>query len=66
MRCAPLGREELLAHLRVPWVVELHETLAELLTRDRTILSLGSGQGEYEVPGVLDDARLAFPGFSKH
>jgi SAM-dependent methyltransferase len=73
-----LGREQLLERTRVPWVAELHETLAKLLRKDRAILSLGSGQGEHEiaffvkgyeitasdiVPDVLTDAQSAFPGF---
>jgi SAM-dependent methyltransferase len=73
-----LSGDELLASARLPWVTELHETLTELLSSDRTVLSLGSGQGEHElllfldgydvtasdlIPGALEDARLAFPGF---
>ena len=58
------------------WVRELHTALADVLSPDRTVLSLGSGEGEHEVllheagydviasdvvPGVLDEAARLFP-----
>lgn len=60
------------------WVHEIHNALCELLDRGRTVLSIGSGEGEHDVllhlagydviatdvvPGVLDDAARLFPGF---
>lgn len=74
----PLTAEGLLALTQVPWVAELHQVLRELLKRDRSVLSVGSGQGEHELPffldgyditasdlleDPLDDARREFPGF---
>ena len=58
------------------WVRELHAALTDVLSPDRPILSLGSGEGEHEVllheagydviasdvvPGVLDEAARLFP-----
>ena len=42
------GEEFLAAHDH-RWVHELHVAYAELLDRDRTILGVGSGEGEHEV-----------------
>jgi SAM-dependent methyltransferase len=36
------------------WVWELHQALAELLDRSRSVLSIGSGECEHEVPFVLE------------
>jgi SAM-dependent methyltransferase len=59
------------------WVAELHEALVPMLSRDRTILSVGSGKGEHEVllhekgfdvvasdliPDSLQDAARLSPG----
>lgn len=74
----PLTADELLALTQIPWVAELHQVLRELLQPGRSVLSIGSGQGEHELPfflegyditasdlleGPLDDARREFPGF---
>jgi hypothetical protein len=60
------------------WVVELRVALRDLLEPGRSVLSIGSGRGEHEVPlhtagydivasevvpGALDDAVRLFPGF---
>lgn len=36
------------------WVRELHDVFRELLDRRRTVLSIGSGECEHEIPFVLD------------
>ena len=71
-------RESLLARTREQWVRELHEALAELLEPGRSVLSVGSGLGEHELPfhiagydvtasdiydGALEPAAQHFPGF---
>jgi SAM-dependent methyltransferase len=71
-------REAFLAAAGERWMVELRGVLAELMARDRSVLSIGSGRGEHEVPlhlagfdivasdvvdGALDDAVRLFPGF---
>ena len=71
-------REDFFAYANQDWMVELREVLRELLDRDRSVLSVGSGKGEHEVPlflegydvtasdvtlRALDDARSLFPGF---
>jgi hypothetical protein len=77
-REAAATREAFLAGCGERWMVELREALGELLARDRSVLSVGSGRGEHEVPlhlagfdivasdvieGALDDAVRLFPGF---
>ena len=37
-----------------PWIHELHAALAEMLDRHRSVLSIGSGECEHEVPFVLE------------
>lgn len=69
--------EDFLAAHDQRWVHELHAALADLLDPQRTVLCIGSGEGEHEVllhldgydviatdvvPGVLDDAARLFPG----
>ena len=69
--------EDFLAAHDQRWVHELHDALADLLDPQRTVLCIGSGEGEHEVllhldgydviatdvvPGVLDDAARLFPG----
>jgi SAM-dependent methyltransferase len=71
-------RDAFLARAGAPWIAELNGDLRELLEPGRAVLSVGSGQGEHEVPlhldgfdvtasdlvsGALDDARRLFPGF---
>ncbi len=71
-------RDEFLAYCEQEWIVELREALERLLDKDRSVLSLGSGKGEHEVPLFLDgydiaasdivadaleDAARLFPGF---
>ncbi|MEX2195758.1 MAG: class I SAM-dependent methyltransferase [Thermoleophilaceae bacterium] len=51
-------REDLLEHARTRWVAELHDVLGELLSRERSILSLGSGYCEHEVPFALAGYRI--------
>ena len=75
-RTAFRTREEFLQRAAVEWVRELHEVFAELLVRGRSVLSLGSGQGEHDVPlrlagydvtasdivpSALEPARRLFP-----
>jgi SAM-dependent methyltransferase len=70
--------EQFLAYAATDWVQELRDALRPLLRRDRSILSVGSGKGELEVPlflegydvtasdidgRALEDARRLFPGF---
>lgn len=72
-------RDEFLAFAAKPWVEELREALLPLLDRERSILSVGSGKGEHEVPlflqgfditasdldgAALEDAQRLFPGFA--
>jgi SAM-dependent methyltransferase len=45
--------EFLRAHAQ-DWVRELHEVFRELLDPGRTVLSIGSGECEHEIPFVLD------------
>ena len=45
---------DFLAFHSSPWIRELHAALAELLDRHRSVLSVGSGECEHEVPFVLD------------
>ena len=40
--------EDFLAQHSDRWVLELHEALRDLLDKDRTVLSIGSGAGEHE------------------
>ena len=76
-RDAAPTREAFLAAADERWMVELRDALAELLARDRSVLSVGSGRGEHEVSlhlagfdivasdvieGTLDDAVRLFPG----
>jgi SAM-dependent methyltransferase len=71
-------REAFLAAAGERWMVELRAALRELMAPDRSVLSIGSGRGEHEVPlhlagydvvasdvieGALDDAMRLFPGF---
>jgi len=69
--------DEFLAAHDERWVREQHEAYSELLDRGRTVLGVGSGEGEHEVllmragfdmvasdvvPGSLDAAQSLFPG----
>ncbi len=47
-------QEEFLQAFRSDWFIELNQVLREILSPDRSILSLGSGLGEHEVPFFLD------------
>ncbi|MCH7562957.1 MAG: hypothetical protein IH968_03935 [Gemmatimonadetes bacterium] len=49
-----LDQQEFLQILEAPWVVELNQALGGILTPDRSILSVGSGLGEHEIPFHLD------------
>ena len=72
------SREEFLAYARQPWIEDLRVVLREFLEPGRSVLSVGSGKGEHEVPLFLDgyditasdiveealeDAQRLFPGF---
>jgi SAM-dependent methyltransferase len=72
------SQEDFAAFAAEPWVAELGAALRGLLSKERSILSLGSGKGEHEVPLFLDgfditasdldgtaleDAGRLFPGF---
>src|SRR4051812_32071823 len=46
--------EEFRASHSSSWELELHEVLRELLVRNRSVLSIGSGECEHEIPFVLD------------
>jgi len=50
--------EEFLGAHASAWVAELHQVLAELLDRARTVLSIGSGECEHELPFVLDGYQI--------
>jgi SAM-dependent methyltransferase len=46
--------EEFRASHSSSWELELHTVLRELLVRNRSVLSIGSGECEHEIPFVLD------------
>lgn len=48
------SRDAFLEHFRVDWILELHAALKDLLVKERTVLSLGSGECEHEIPFFLE------------
>ncbi len=51
-------RDDFLRAHSADWVLELREALKDVLEKERTVLSIGSGECEHEIPLVLEGYQI--------